>query len=349
MKKRELLNPPKLAELSLALREVREIDDYCRHVNGLFESIFDVTGGFSFCYHFYDGHLHTGGLPADLAEGWADLAGRVKFYHTDVWLEMVKSGQNFSHSALYAEQFSDLPKDLEEIFAFTKDRGEFMLGTWAFEGDFLLASAGVARPLSAGDFSETDILNFKALVPFWQKGMLESARYTRAKRLGGDFTALIENHPNAMFLFDRDDRLVYANYEAKLLLQNEPRASSGAAYAKASAIPPALVKHKQAGRAPLPVGKTALIRQLPDWPELGLQSPWLAIVPQRPVKLPLSPREVEALRAFARTDGATTGAKKLGAAPQTFRTHLKNISRKLGVSGSNAALTIWYLSGQPLQ
>lgn len=73
---------------------------------------------------------------------------------------------------------------------------------------------------------------------------------------------------------------------------------------------------------------------------------WATAAPAKPVDLVISEREAEVLRAYAQACTAEAGAKLLGTTVNTYRTHLKNIARKLGVSGSNAALTSWYLTGR---
>ncbi len=339
MPRTTVFSPEELAELSVELRRVRELDEYCRDVHALIEKIYRVS--FVYCYHFYDGHIHFPTHPVSSPTFLADLLAlfrKTKFYRPKEWHA---AEPKWTHSAVYADQYPQ--KDMEELLAFFQG-AEFMIGGWVFEGDFFLGTAGAARALADGDFTQAELTNFAMLLPHWQAGMLECARYTRAKLLGSDFAALVENHPSGLFLFN-GAKLVYANQNAKLLLQDEPREGTEGAIAQLSAIPGALITGRSEGTALLPFGKKAHIRSLPVWPELNLKEPWLAVVPEAPVELPLSEREAAILRAYAGNDSADAAAKASGVAVSTYRTHLSNIAGKLGVSGSNAALTLWYLSG----
>jgi DNA-binding CsgD family transcriptional regulator len=339
MSRTTVFTPEELADLSAELRQVRDIDDYCLHTTALLKRLFDCHGGWALTYHFFDGNIHVPGDTFGFRGLLRDWLSRMKFYEAAVW-----SGEEWMHSAANRMTIENVAEALEILEA--SKGNEFQVATWVLEDDVLLGLMGINRPLAAGDFSEIDLLNFRMLFPFWREGMRASAAYSRLKLLGGDWAAIVENHPSGLFLFDDADRLIYANHQAKLLLQNEPRVGSAAPWAELSGIPQTLVAQKPTGRAVLPLNKTAVIKQLPDWPELGLRQPWLAVVPDTPTELPLSERETEVLRAFALSAGAEDGAQRIGTTVSTFRTHLGNIAEKLGVSGSNAALTLWYLSGR---
>ncbi len=340
MPRTTVFSPEELAELSVALREVREIDDYCRHVRDVYREAFGHPNEGICSYHFYDGHLNLTVFPDKVKAGYPAMLRDHPFAQTRAWYE---TGMEFSHSAIYAEQFPHLANPMSELLEFFKGL-ELQLGTWAFEGRFLLGFIVLLRSIEESDYTDVEFLNFKILVPFWREGITESARYTRAQRLGGDFAALVENHPSGMFLFD-GNRMVYANNAAKTLMQEEPRKGTELGIAELSEIPQTLIARRPDGAALLPFGKQAHIRSLPAWPELNLKEPWLAVVPEAPVELPLSERESAILRAYAGGDSADAAAKASGVAVSTYRTHLSNIAGKLGVSGSNAALTLWYLSG----
>lgn len=340
MHRTEALTRQELADLSIELRRVREIGDYCNRVRLLLSETFGNR--YTFCYHFADGQLH---MPSDdpaLPQWWLDLVSTVPVMTaSSLW-------ERFRHEVSHTGNFVLDPwlteDHLAKVFASCEGWAEHQVTGMIFDDKVLIGAFALVQSMDHGPISEAVIQSMNLLHPHVRAGMLESAAYSRARRYGDGFAAAVEAHPSAVFLFDNEDSLVYANHRGRLLMQDAPHSGSRIAVADVSPLPAQLVAGYR-GKAETPAEAIAArFIQLPDWPDAMLERPWMAVVDSDQVTpLPLTPREDRVLTTLLAQPELTLAAAELGISIDTLRTHQKTICRKLQVSGTAAALTLWWL------
>ena len=100
------------------------------------------------------------------------------------------------------------------------------------------------------------------------------------------------------------------------------------------------------GRSDAPGLGALEVINLPDWPRLGLERPRLVVVEPRAKRQAsaLTPRQQQILAAAGAHADLRTAADDLGVTLTTLRTHLKNVYRKLGVSGLSEAIALHRLA-----
>jgi DNA-binding CsgD family transcriptional regulator len=213
------------------------------------------------------------------------------------------------------------------------------------ERDVLLGVAGVSRETEAGDFSQVELDRLRTLFPSLEEGFRVTSKRHREDLLGPQVAAALEEHPNCLFVFAENGNLRYANYAARLLMQNERPGISDLPMHRRSEVAGALRGALEGGAISHPAIATVRRETIDAWGP-ARQKAILFVVNAAPsTNLPLSPRQQEILeRVIARGDLAAAAAD-LHISLATLRTHLRNIYRRLGASGLDEAIALYYSGG----
>ncbi len=223
-------------------------------------------------------------------------------------------------------------------------------GAWGLtalfmDGEVLLGVAGVSRGLEAGDYTQADLQALREQFPALEAGFHQACRVTRERLLGRDAAAVMESHPNGIFLFDQNAGLLYANRAARLLMQNERPGESDLPMDRRSTVVATLRRSLAGELLTHPAIADAHRRDLQAWgPERRPCT--LFVVNANPGAAgALSRRQREILEAVVAHGDLQAAAAALNITMATLRTHLRNLYRQMGASGLDEALALYHSGG----
>lgn len=213
------------------------------------------------------------------------------------------------------------------------------------ERDVLLGVAGVSRGAEDGDYSQAELDRLRMLFPAMEEGLHVTSKRHREELLGPQVAAALENHPNCLFVFAENGTLRYANYTARLLMQNERPGISDLPMHRRSEVAESLRGALEGGEIAHPAIATVRRQTLDAWGPTKQKAVLFVVNAAPSANRPLSRRQQEILdRVIARGDLAVAAAD-LHISLATLRTHLRNVYRRLGASGLDEAIALYYSGG----
>ncbi len=340
------LSADEIVAASVRIRTATDLPSFNLAIRDVYLSVFQPQ--MTFFYHFFDGCLN---VPQEslhgMVPGPAELETfllETRSYDPD---DVKRRGRLVHHSSEIYRWYEDRPEMIQRSYehSFAEWGCDWMLSIHFFEGDVFLGCAGMAQSWDAGDFTDYDIQALEVLHPFLQETFLECCRNSRQRIFGRAMAQAIEYHPSALFLF-HGDRVFYSNAAARTLLQREVEAGQSRLPMAGGSRTIAGLRKWMAGED-VSLGGISRIEQvdLKGWPALGMDDVRLVVADRRDSPLiRLSERETRILQTVA-THETQVAAAQLGISVHTLRTHMRNIYRKLDVSGLNEAVAMAYLAG----
>jgi DNA-binding CsgD family transcriptional regulator len=332
------LTEAELFDASRLLREPASLDVFNRRTAGLWRRLFDCDAGTS--WTLTGGRLSWSDDGLGVAVEPAHLEG-LYGEHMRVDPKAIQAGGlEVNHISDIYRRFSGMGELYARVWM--EWRCDHQVSACLFEDDVFAGVASCIQRLDTGDFSALDVDAMHALYPHLQAGYLACAALARETWFGTSLARVVEAYPDPLFVLAvGQERPVYANREARRWMQSPEReggpripliAGSRIAQRALSAVADGAV----------PQGEQAEILELPDWPRLGLERPRLVVLhpSKRPAADPLTGRQRQVLACAARALRAEDAAKALGVTRSTLQTHLKQIYRRLGVSGLSEAVVM---------
>ncbi len=335
------LTDAELFDATLLLRQVTSLDEWKERVAAFTRRFFACDGSAAWYL--------TGGRLQMAAEGFSE---KLWTYDIEgVYGEYLKLDPALIRAAgLTVNHISDIYRQFDGMTGIYADYwAEFgcdhQVTCVLFEDDVFAGVVAAVQKLNSGDFSPYDVDAMHAIYPHIQAGFLECAAYTRTLWFGPALTSVIDEYPFPLLILkDGDERPVYANRAAQRWMQStayEPEARIPVA-ARSQTVADVLAAVAE-GRPEIPrLAARVEIVPLPDWPRLGLESPKLVLL--EPIEAGPTPaitgRQHEVLAAAASHPRLRDAAEQLGITVMTLQTHLRDIYRRLGVSGLSEAITL---------
>jgi DNA-binding CsgD family transcriptional regulator len=338
------LGPDELIAATVLIRKAHDLPAFNQAIRDVYLSVFQPE--MTFFYHFFDGGLH---VPLDslhnMVPGPADLEDFLQDSRSYDPVDVKRRGRLVHHSSELYRWYEDKPEMMKRSYerSFATWGCDWMLSIHFFEGDIFLGCAGMAQRWDSGDFSDYDIQALEMLHPFLEEGFHECCRNSRNQLFGKAMAQAIEYHPSGLFLFNGDD-IFYSNAAGRTLLQHEDDGQSRFPMTRRSKVIDGIRAWLRTGEFSLRGIRSLETVDLPAWPALCMKQVRLVVADrQQTTFIQLSARQKKILQTVAALE-TQTAAEQLGISIQTLHTHLRNIYRKLGVSGLNEALVLAYLT-----